>query len=180
MLEVIATWSKWRLFWTIVLSYAALAEILSLTPTNTSTCIVEHINNVCPSLHVFLFRDIDIFFERVRRGDAVFIILVVLAIVAIWESAARLCAEGESENQNQRYDDGGLTKGPITRFLDLDKATQFTAILAVVGVLQWQTLEKTDQTLKLQSRAWIAPRGLVAAENFKSTIDKYTEVTLRH
>jgi hypothetical protein len=41
------------------------------------------------------------------------------------------------------------------------------------------TLEKTDQTLRLQSRAWIAPRGLVAPQNFKAAIDKYTEVTLR-
>jgi hypothetical protein len=28
-------------------------------------------------------------------------------------------------------------------------------------------------------RAWIAPRGLVAPENFKAAIDKYTKVTLR-
>ena len=30
---------------------------------------------------------------------------------------------------------------------------------------------------RLQSSAWIAPRGLVAPENFKAAIDKYTEVT---
>jgi hypothetical protein len=50
---------------------------------------------------------------------------------------------------------------------------------AWIGFFQWQTLEKTDQTLRLQGRAWIAQRGLVPPENFKAALDKYTEVTLR-
>jgi hypothetical protein len=33
----------------------------------------------------------------------------------------------------------------------------FTFFLVGVGALQWCTLEKTDQTLKAQQRAWLAP-----------------------
>jgi len=32
-----------------------------------------------------------------------------------------------------------------------------TAVLAILAFLQWQTLEKTDHTLRLQQRAWVAP-----------------------
>jgi hypothetical protein len=32
-----------------------------------------------------------------------------------------------------------------------------TAVLAVLAYLQWRTLEKTDHTLRLQQRAWVAP-----------------------
>lgn len=32
-----------------------------------------------------------------------------------------------------------------------------TATLAILAFLQWQTLEKTDHTLRLQQRAWVAP-----------------------
>ena len=37
---------------------------------------------------------------------------------------------------------------------------------------------KTDQTMKLQQRAWLAPRGLKIPENFPKEIHKYTEVTI--
>ena len=68
-------------------------------------------------------------------------------------------------------------KDPLTLFTAILAFS--TVVLAYVAYLQWGTLEKTDQTLRLQSRAWIAPRGLTAPENFKAAIDKYTEVTLR-
>jgi hypothetical protein len=48
----------------------------------------------------------------------------------------------------------------------LDAVAVFTAILVIVAWLQWLTLEKTDQTLKLQQRAWIAPGRLIAPQNF--------------
>jgi hypothetical protein len=35
--------------------------------------------------------------------------------------------------------------------------TALTAVLTVVAILQWHTLEKTDATMKLQQRAWVAP-----------------------
>jgi hypothetical protein len=38
-----------------------------------------------------------------------------------------------------------------------DPITLFTLFLVVVGALQWFTLEKTDETLKLQQRAWLTP-----------------------
>jgi hypothetical protein len=48
-----------------------------------------------------------------------------------------------------------------------DPMTLFTGILAVgtvglaiVAFLQWETLDKTDRTLKLQERAWLTPIGL--------------------
>jgi hypothetical protein len=36
-----------------------------------------------------------------------------------------------------------------------DPITWFTLLLVIVGVLQWRTLDKTDQTLRLQQRAWL-------------------------
>lgn len=48
-----------------------------------------------------------------------------------------------------------------------------------ITFLQWETLEKTDQTFKLQGRAWIAPRGFVETPpNFRNRVDLYTEATL--
>lgn len=45
---------------------------------------------------------------------------------------------------------------PLTRITDVG---YFTAILVFVAILQWNTLEKTDETLKSQQRAWIEPRA---------------------
>ena len=47
-----------------------------------------------------------------------------------------------------------------------------------IAFFQWRTLDKTDRTLRLQQRAWIAPRGMIVPENFKSFVNKYTEVVL--
>ena len=40
-----------------------------------------------------------------------------------------------------------------------DPITYFTLLLVVVGFLQWRTLAKTDETLRLQQRAWLTPVG---------------------
>lgn len=53
---------------------------------------------------------------------------------------------------------------PISRFTGWLAA--YTAVLMVVGLLQWCTLEKTNQTMRLQERAWIAPGKLIAPKNF--------------
>jgi hypothetical protein len=39
----------------------------------------------------------------------------------------------------------------------VDTIAVLTAVLAVVAFLQWQTMERTDHTLRLQQRAWLAP-----------------------
>jgi hypothetical protein len=54
----------------------------------------------------------------------------------------------------------------------------FTGILAIVAYLQWLTLEKTDQTLKLQQRAWIAPGRLIAPQNFIEQKDEAVAIGL--
>jgi hypothetical protein len=46
-----------------------------------------------------------------------------------------------------------------------DPITLFTLLLVVVGGLQYCTLEKTDDTLKLQQRAWLAPIGANLTKN---------------
>ena len=38
-----------------------------------------------------------------------------------------------------------------------DPITLFTLLLVIVGALQWRTLQKTDETLRLQQRAWLTP-----------------------
>ena len=45
----------------------------------------------------------------------------------------------------------------INSFKAIDAITFFTGVLAVLAYLQWRTLEKTDHTLRLQQRAWVAP-----------------------
>lgn len=74
-------------------------------------------------------------------------------------------------------------KGLTTFWVDwkgrlLDPITLFTLLLVVVGFLQWTILKQTDETLRLQNRAWIAPIRLIPPENFKHRIDAYTEVNL--
>jgi hypothetical protein len=54
-----------------------------------------------------------------------------------------------------------------------------TVATAVVGYLQKLTLDKTDQTLRLQQRAWLAPRGIdPTPRNFVDRVDAYTEIFL--
>ena len=54
-----------------------------------------------------------------------------------------------------------------------------TFVSAGVGYLQYLTLDKTDQMLRLQQRAWIAPRGIEPAPpNFVDRINAYTEIFL--
>jgi hypothetical protein len=48
----------------------------------------------------------------------------------------------------------------------LDAVALATVVLAAIAYLQWLTLEKTDQTMRLQQRAWIAPGHLVPPQNF--------------
>jgi hypothetical protein len=56
----------------------------------------------------------------------------------------------------------------------------FTLLLVVVGALQWCTLRSTDQTLKIQGRAWLAPRGFAQVPpNFTAHLSEYTEATLK-
>ena len=38
----------------------------------------------------------------------------------------------------------------------------FTVVLAVVAILQWETLEKTDKTLKAQQRPWVSVKPVIA------------------
>lgn len=51
-------------------------------------------------------------------------------------------------------------------FAGLDAVALATVVLAAIAYLQWLTLEKTDQTMRLQQRAWIAPGHLVPPQNF--------------
>jgi hypothetical protein len=47
-----------------------------------------------------------------------------------------------------------------------------TFILALMAYLQWETFVKTDQTLKAQQRAWLAPRDIVIPEDLKKDYDE--------
>jgi hypothetical protein len=53
-----------------------------------------------------------------------------------------------------------------------------TLALCVIAVLQWRTLEKTDMTMRLQQRAFFAPRGLEIPNNFKTGNMDYTEISI--
>jgi hypothetical protein len=55
----------------------------------------------------------------------------------------------------------------------------YTFLLVVVGLLQAAILIRADDTARIQSRAWLAPRRLELPPNFVNRIDDYTEVTLR-
>ena len=48
------------------------------------------------------------------------------------------------------------------------EAITFLILIAAAGIafLQWQTLEKTDQTLRAQPRAWLAPGKIIPPEGF--------------
>src|SRR5260370_28005182 len=53
-----------------------------------------------------------------------------------------------------------------------------TIALSAIAVLQWRTLEKTDTTLRLQQRAFLAPLSLGTPDNFKSGKVDYTEIPI--
>jgi hypothetical protein len=55
----------------------------------------------------------------------------------------------------------------------------YTLLLVVIGFLQAAVLFKTDDTARIQTRAWLAPRRLDLPPNFKNRVDEDTEVTLR-
>jgi hypothetical protein len=57
--------------------------------------------------------------------------------------------------------------------------TLFTFFLVIIGAIQSCILISADDTARIQTRAWLAPRGLVAPDNFKNRVSRYTEVTLR-
>jgi hypothetical protein len=55
-----------------------------------------------------------------------------------------------------------VTEIPVSAWIEWrrrwrDPITLFTLFLVVVGLLQYCTLEKTDDTLKIQQRAWLTP-----------------------
>jgi hypothetical protein len=50
---------------------------------------------------------------------------------------------------------------------------------AAIAWMQWHTLEKTDQTLKAQRRAWIAPEQIVVPDNFDQGKDEDAALGLR-
>ena len=52
-----------------------------------------------------------------------------------------------------------------------------TIALSTIAVLQWQTLEKTDTTMRLQQRAFLAPRGLETPDNFRTRTVDFTELS---
>jgi hypothetical protein len=60
------------------------------------------------------------------------------------------------------------------------EAITFLALLAAAGVaiLQWHTLEKTDDTLRVQRRAWIAPDRIVPPQNFIDEIEEDAAIGL--
>jgi hypothetical protein len=50
---------------------------------------------------------------------------------------------------------------------------------AVIALMQWHTLEKTDQTLRAQRRAWIAPEQIVVPDNFQQGKDEDAALGVR-
>jgi hypothetical protein len=74
-----------------------------------------------------------------------------------------------TSNQTRQNDSEGLsaaTREWKRRWRD--PITLFTLLLVIVGGLQYCTLEKTDETLKVQQRAWLASAGtnLFSSPNF--------------
>jgi hypothetical protein len=61
-----------------------------------------------------------------------------------------------------------------------DWMVAFTGLLIIVGLLQSCILYKTDETLREQQRAWLAPRRLAPPENFLNKKNQYTEVEFQY
>lgn len=70
------------------------------------------------------------------------------------ETNGRQHAENNAENQQKT----GNPAGESRLFQGL--LCLFTFFLVGVGALQWRTLEKTNQTLKTDQRAWLAPKPI--------------------
>src|SRR5882672_11637313 len=101
MLVVLATWSKWRLFWILAFSYAAIAELASLPTSDQQQCAADLISNTCPSLHTFAIYNLRAIFNKIAAGDIALLLKALLFIGVIWEAAIWLCDENTPTQANQ-------------------------------------------------------------------------------
>ncbi len=159
MFETLERWSKLRLFLVLALSSFVFLDAVSYWITSDiSKCLINvapnnHYNdegNSCPTFHIFIYEMIC--FVLGRLGLSLFILTAIAAIVAIAESIALLCN----------------ARSPVCRLWALKAIDKFTFALVMVGGFQLLTLEKTDQTLKLQQRAWLGPLPVVEPQEYRS------------
>jgi hypothetical protein len=187
MLKAVVTWSRWHLFWSLALTYTAFAELASLPSLNSQEqCVVPFIKGACPSLHAFTIYHLNIILNKIAAGDVILFLKVLLFLSVIWEAIIWLCNENPPTQSNQDNNNGNalvverqaddddgrndrcnpIKTGPITCFLRLDAITKFTAVLVVVGALQWQTFENTDLAGRITNRAYIFIRDIQMVSAF--------------
>ena len=154
MLEALERWTQWRLFWTLFLTAILFLDGVSHLGTTSSpplTCLVNIENyetssgteQYCPSLDIFLLRYIKIVWDYLGSFDVVSWLLLFVAVIAVLQITRRFCGE----------------HGPVEWFSGLKQPEQLTVILAFIFFFQFLVFGKTDQTLKLQQRAWISTNG---------------------
>lgn len=148
-LDVLCQWSDRRIFWTLVASYILFLESTSLISSDISQCLVSKIGETCPSLHAFLFNEVSILLDRILAHDLPTILGTIVVLFVTWELTAWFCRKPLERHDNRHVD--------LPSFFRLKSIDRFTLLLVIVGSLQWLTLEKTDETLKAQQRAWIEP-----------------------
>jgi hypothetical protein len=128
MFEVLATWSRRRLFWTLVVASFLFLDAVSIWITSSAPaypCIMEAVpngsyytqNHQCASFHLFLFENAAIYFERIWRLDGAAIFGASIGAVAVWQFVAYLTEEWT----------------PLGWFYALDPINKFTLLLVIVG-----------------------------------------------
>ena len=112
--------------------------------------------------------------ERARNGKGTLSLMVSLIGLIIGSFLTRATVTHDSRPAQKRK--SALCDPIVWATVAIAIAT---FVSAGVGYLQYLTLDKTDQTLRLQQRAWIAPRGIEPTPpNFVDRINAYTEIFL--
>jgi hypothetical protein len=114
--------------------------------------------------------------EDERPGDAKGTLSLIVSLIGLIIGSFLTRATNTPDPQPAQKKKSALCDPIVWATVAIAVATFATAR---VGYLQYLTLEKTDQTLRLQQRAWIAPRGIKPAPpNFVDRINAYTEIFL--
>jgi hypothetical protein len=157
MFEVLATWSRRRLFWTLVVASFLFLDAVSIWITSFAPgpCIMEGIsdgaypaqNYQCASFHIFLYENAAIYLERIWRMDGATIFAASIGAIAVWQFVTYLTEDWT----------------PLGWFYALDPISKFTLLLVVVGfttalIFQGQLTIMQGQldAMEAGQRPWIA------------------------
>jgi hypothetical protein len=99
MFEAIVKWSRERLLWTLALYYVAILEGVSWLTSRGPVCIVETVQDGCPTLHAFFITSTASILEAIGHDWIIAISTSASAIftATLWWSTRKLWKAGDDQ-----------------------------------------------------------------------------------